>query len=74
MANYRIYEAIIEPEKSPDGGTLVWNLRCNGILHVANLDEDTYDEMLGHDFSEELIEMELGACDKTCGTISLGPG
>ena len=73
MASWRTYESITEPYESPDGVRLLWNLRCDGKVHVAHLEEDSYEKTLGHDFSEELTKVDLGACDKTCGTTSLSP-
>ena len=73
MASWRTYESITEPYESPDGVRLVWNLRCDGKVHVAHIDGDYYDNILGHEASEEFIHYELGACDKTCGTTSLSP-
>jgi len=73
MASWRTYESVTEPDKTPEGDTLVWNLRCDGKVHVAHLDDEFYDKTLGHDFSEELAKVDLSACDKTCGTTSLSP-
>lgn len=74
VTHYRIYESFTEPDKSPDGDRLEWTRGCNGENHVDHLDGVSYDKTLGHDSAEELIDVDQGPCDKSCGTISLCHG
>ncbi|GEM_PF-4461811 len=70
---YRIFEHNTEIGITKDGGTLEWSRGCNGERHGDMLVEIFYGvSRKDVVYAVHLIDIDRGACDKTCGHKDLG--
>lgn len=70
--NYRIYGCTEEKGVTKDGGKLEWQHGCNGECHVDLLIEVFYDQEGEVTYATNLVDIERGPCDHTCGTACKG--